>query len=259
MRTHTFLPPVTGMQQMDKQALIQDLAHNAHVWFAGTDTVTAQNTLDAASALLSPDEAARCQRFRFDADRHLYLLAHAMLRRTLSRYAAVDPAAWVFRRERHGRPEIASPDPGLPLRFNLTHTRGLVACVVTHSIDCGVDAEKLELRRNAMGIAARMFAREELQVLRGLSGQAFLEQFYAFWTLREAYCKARGFGLAHAGKHFHFERDAGARWQICLDTEKSAGRHWALAVERVHDSHLLAVAVNANVDRIRLLAFDDWT
>ena len=181
-----------------------------------------------------------------------------MVRRTLSTYASVDPAAWVFSRQQHGRPEIDSPDPGLPLRFNLTHTRGLVACVVTRSIDCGVDAEGLAMRRHAMGIAERMFARQELQLLRGLSGQAFVEQFYAYWTLREAYCKARGVGLANAGRHFHFKRDDSACWQIRFDAEYPAGSDWTLSVERMHDTHLLAVAVNANNTRIRMLEFDDW-
>ena len=249
---------VAGMQQMDKQALIRDLAHSAHVWVAETDTVAGEDMLAAAFELLSPEEASRCERFRFKADRNLYQLSHAMLRRTLSNYATVDPAAWVFSRRQHGRPEIDSPDSGLPLRFNLTHTRGLVACVVTRSIDCGVDAEQLAMRRHAMGIAERMFAREELQVLRGLSGQAFVEQFYACWTLREAYCKARGVGLANAGRHFHFEQNDSARWRICFDADHPAGSNWTLSVERMHDTHLLAVAVNANDTRIRMLEFDDW-
>jgi len=255
---YEFPPTNAGMQQIDNQALIQDLSHSAHVWVAETDTVTGEDTLAAAFELLSPEETLRCQRFRFEADRHLYLLSHAMVRRTLSTYASVDPAAWVFSPRQYGRPEIDSPDSGLPLRFNLTHTRGLVACVVTRSIDCGVDAEELAMRRHAMGIAERMFASEELHVLRRLSGQAFVEQFYACWTLREAYCKARGVGLANAGNHFHFERNDRGRWQICFDAEEPAGSDWTLSVERIHDTHLLAVAVNAKDARIRMLEFGGW-
>ncbi|MGB5260045.1 MAG: 4'-phosphopantetheinyl transferase superfamily protein [Gammaproteobacteria bacterium] len=245
---------VTGMQQMDRRALITDLAGNAHVWVLATDKINDPDKLAECAGLLSSDETARCKRFRFDADRRLYLLSHAMLRRVLSAYTDVDPAAWAFSNQAMGRPEIASPDPGLPLRFNLTHTRGLAACVVTQSVDCGVDAEALTVRRHAMDVAARMFADEEIQVLRGLQGQAFLEQFYACWTLREAYCKARGSGLASSGKHFRFERDRHGAWQLCSSDAAISDEHWQLAVEHVLDNHRVAVAVNAAVG-IRLLQF----
>ena len=244
------------MQQMDRQALITDLADNAHVRIFRTDTVTDADQLADSVALLSPDETARFNRFRFDADRRLYLLSHAMLRRALSAYAEVKPAAWIFSHTVKGRPEIAGPDTGLPLRFNLTHTRGLAACVVTHSVDCGVDAEQLSVRRHAMEIAARMFAAEELEVLRGLVGQAFLEQFFACWTLREAYCKARGVGLAGSGKHFRFERDASGAWQLYCGDQSASGGHWQLAVEHVPATYMVAVAVNAAATGIRVLEFD---
>lgn len=243
------------MQQMDRQALITDLAGNAHVWLSRTDTVTDPDKLAESAALLSPGETARFNRFRFAVDRRLYLLSHALLRRVLSAYAEVEPAAWVFSHSAAGRPEIAGPDHGLPLRFNLTHTRGLAACVVTHTVDCGVDAEALSVRRHPMGIAARMFAAGELEVLRGLQGRAFLEQFYACWTLREAYCKARGVGLAGSGKHFRFERDASGAWRLRCGDESSCAGHWQLAVEPVADTHLVAVAVNAAAASIRLQEF----
>jgi 4'-phosphopantetheinyl transferase len=245
------------MQHMDRQALIADLADNAHVRILRTDTVTDPDKLAESAALLSPDETARFNRFRFDADRRLYLLSHAMLRRALSAYTGVEPAAWAFSPTVTGRPEIASPDPGLPLRFNLTHTRGLAACVVTHRVDCGVDAEQLSVRRHARDIAARMFAAEELEVLSRLQGQAFLEQFYACWTLREAYCKARGVGLAGSGKHFRFERVARGAWRLHHgDQGSSSGGHWQLAVEQVPADYMVAVAVNAAAAGIRVLEFD---
>lgn len=106
-----------------------------------------------------------------------------------------------------------------------------------------------------MGIATRMFAAEELEALRGLQGQAFLEQFYTCWTLREAYCKARGVGLAGSGKHFRFERDASGTWRLRCDDERSCDDHWQLAVEPVADTHVVAVAVNAAAAGIRLQEF----
>ena len=132
----------------------------------------------------------------------------------------------------------------MSLRFNLTHTRGLAACIVTQTLDCGVDAEALVVRRHAMGIAERMFADEELQLLRDLEGPDLQDEFTSLWTLREAYCKACGTGLANSGKHFHFERDRGDGWQIRYTGSSAAVPGWQLSVERVADSHKVAVAVH---------------
>ena len=235
----------TSPGSTERQALIADLADNAHVWLLDLDQMKDAASQADGAALLSADETARWQRFRFAADRHLYLLSHVMLRRVLSCYAEVDPAAWQFAHCAGGRPEIATGQTELPLRFNLTHTRGLAACVITQAVDCGVDAEVLTNRRHAMGIAARMFAAEELAALHGLEGQAFLEYFYSCWTLREAYCKARGVGLAGCGKDFRFQHDPRAGWQLwCADADAVTGE-WRLRVAQVTDSHLVAVAVNA--------------
>lgn len=231
-------------QPTDRQTLVAELAHSAHVWFLETDPVTDSLVLESCTQLLSSDEADRYRRFRFDADRHVFLLSHAMLRRVLSRYTDIEPAAWQFSLSSGGRPEIAHPDPGMSLRFNLTHTRGLAACIVTQTLDCGVDAEALAVRRHAMGIAERMFADEELRLLRDLEGPDLQDEFINLWTLREAYCKACGTGLANSGKYFHFERDQDDGWQIRYTGDSAAVPGWYLAVERVVDSHKVAVAVH---------------
>ena len=66
-------------------------------------------------------------------------MAHALARLTLSRYAPVPPEAWSFSLGEHGRPEIEGPSDAGRLRFNLSHTRGMVACAVVRELDIGVD------------------------------------------------------------------------------------------------------------------------
>jgi 4'-phosphopantetheinyl transferase len=231
-------------QPTDRQTLVPDLANSAHVWFLETDRVTDSLVLERCTQVLSSDEADRYRRFRFDADRHVFLLAHVMLRQVLSRYADVDPADWQFSNTRDGRPEIAHPDPGLPLRFNLTHTRGLAACIVTQTLDCGVDAEAHIERPNVMGIAERMSAEEELRLLHNLEGPRLQDEFIKLWTLREAYCKACGTGLANSGKHFHFQHDPNDGWQIHASGVAAPLPGWRLSVERIAGSHTVAAAVH---------------
>jgi 4'-phosphopantetheinyl transferase len=181
-----------------------------HVWVLRAPEDASADDVARAQALLSAEERARMARFRFAPDRLRYLFAHALVRVTLSRHApATPPADWRFVANAYGRPEVAPDiDTGpLPLRFNLSHTAGLVACAVALDREIGVDVEHLFPRGGDFGldVAARYFASAELAGLGAQPDDARRERFFALWTLKEAYIKARGLGLALPLDRFAFE------------------------------------------------------
>ncbi|MGB5179204.1 MAG: 4'-phosphopantetheinyl transferase superfamily protein [Gammaproteobacteria bacterium] len=230
--------------QSDNPQLLQRLQQQVHVWLACPEDITDADRLQEYQSLLSAGERERYQRFHYDSDRHHYLVAHALLRRVLSAYVDVDPSSWHFSSNQYGRPEISAPDIAPRLRFNLTHTTGLVACVVTLEVDCGIDVERLSARGKPMAIAEKMFAASEKQVLKRLDGEALQDRFFTYWTLREAYCKALGVGIANARKDYCFvEQDTG-QWGIRFDVASSdASRHWQLAIMKPTDEHVMALAI----------------
>ena len=161
------------------------------------------------AAVLSADERACMQRFHFEHDRHTYLVAHALVRFALSRYASCAPAAWTFTTNAHGRPEITPGTCARPLRFNLSHTRGLVAVGIALARDVGVDVEHLHQRLFSIDVAAHYFAPAEVSALTALPADAQRDRFFAYWTLKESYIKARGMGLSLPLDQFSFEFDSG--------------------------------------------------
>ena len=228
----------------DNPQLLQRLQQEAHVWLARPEDITDAGKLQQYQSLLSAGERQRYRRFYFDRDRHHYLVAHALLRTALSAYVDVDPASWQFSGNQHGRPEISAPDVAQPLRFNLTHTTGLVACVVTLEVDCGIDVERLSVRGNPMAIAEKIFAVDEQQALKRLDGEAFQDRFFVYWTLREAYCKALGVGIANATKDYCFVERGGGQWAIRFDAASNdASRHWQLAIMKPTNEHVMALAI----------------
>ncbi len=165
------------------------------VWYAFTDQA-AESDLGAAHGLLSDSERARCRRFRFEEDRVSFMVAHAMMRTALSRYAAAaSPGEWRFSTSGHGRPEIDQPPTHPRLRFNLSHTRGLAACAVTLEREVGVDVERIDRCVSSAALAERHFSAPENLVLSRLPPPGAQAQFFNLWTLKEAYAKARGLGL----------------------------------------------------------------
>jgi 4'-phosphopantetheinyl transferase len=158
------------------------------------ETIDAPGVADACRRLLSVDERIRADRFKFERHRRQYIFAHALLRLALSQAAPdVAPTDWSFATGRYGRPFVAAPMRGL--HFSLSHADGCVACVVSAHEAVGVDVETVSRRVAPLSTAHRFFAPEEIEALRELPEPAAIQRFFDYWTLKEAYLKARGFGL----------------------------------------------------------------
>lgn len=195
-------------------------------------------------AWMSEDEHARMARLIFDRDRRRFLMTRALVRSALSRYAAVAPAAWIFTANAHGRPELVDRPHGVPdLRFNVSHTEGLIACAVTIGREIGVDVEHVG-RRLTHDIAGRFFAAREVSDLHALPADEQPKVFFDYWTLKEAYIKARGFGLALPLADFAFTLSPPAppaiTFEPALDDDPST---WQFVQDWPTRHHRLGLAV----------------
>lgn len=147
-------------------------------------------------ALLDDAERARAERFHFERDRLVYTAAHALLRASLAELTGRAPQDWRFSVGAHGKPEAICL-PGEPaLRVNLSHTRGQAVVGLSLGHELGVDVEWLARDNATAEIAERFFAPAECAFLRARPPCEAREVFFAFWTLKEAYIKATGKGLA---------------------------------------------------------------
>lgn len=160
------------------------------------ESIDTPGAVEACRRLLSVDERIRADHFKFERHRRQYIFAHAMLRLALSHAAPeVAPTDWSFSTGRYGRPFVAAPQSSTALHFSLSHADGCVACVVSKHETVGVDVETLSRRVAPLSTAVRFFAPEEVETLCGLPEPLAIERFFDYWTLKEAYLKARGFGL----------------------------------------------------------------
>lgn len=214
-----------------------------HVWFTRTDSAAPASLLDG-QALLSPDERSRHARFRFDRDRQSYLVSHAFVRTTLSRYADVSPAEWRFRENEFGWPSIAAPARHTGLSFNLSHTAGLAVMAVARRREVGIDVESLLRRPVEEDVAGQFFSSIEAAALRAEPPSRRHQVFLEYWTLKESYIKARGMGLAIPLDAFTFHRHAGAPPTIAfapqLDDDPAT---WQFVQLQPTPDHLVALAV----------------
>lgn len=182
------LSPNSGMSSLSP--------NSAHLYLASPDEWTREPHLSGALAVLSSEERERYERFRVAAPARSFLTGRALVRRVLSLHAGVPAEDWRLLLDQHGRPRIEGPEVEAPLEFNLTHNDETVACLVTPGSDGGVDVESLDRKVEHLGIAEHSFAEEEVEDLRRLEGEPLSQRFFSYWTLKEAYLKARGIGIA---------------------------------------------------------------
>jgi 4'-phosphopantetheinyl transferase len=219
-------------------------ADEAHVWLAEPSAV--RDELARRMYVLSSEERARMASFRFESDRVAYAAAHLLLRAALNWCAPeVSPEEWELTDSRLERPEVVAPPVVPRLRFNISHTRSLVACVVTREIDCGIDVELRRQVEDMEELAARVLSPTEMSQLMALPTPQRPTRFFSYWTLKEAYVKARGLGLSLPLEALSFDVD---RRDIAITIDPSLndhGRGWQFEQWAPTEQHLVAVAIRS--------------
>ncbi len=195
---------------------------------------------------LPDEECARHARFGDEGAAGEFLCGRALLRAVLSTWAPVDRREWRFSLNAHGRPGIAAPSS--PLHFNLSHTRGMVVLALGPDPSVGVDVERLDRSVRPMEVADRFFSPLEVEGLRALPTERHRDRFLALWTLKEAYIKARGMGLALPLRDFSFSPDEApprVRFEPSLHDDEDRWRFERVDLDSGH-----RVAVAARVPRL---------
>ena len=209
-------------------------------------TALAASTVAALETRLSADERVRRDRYVRDDDRRTFVVARALVRAVLSEHGPTAPSEWQFETNAHGCPSVVDAQAGSPrLCFNVSHTTGLVTLAVARGHRVGVDVE--DTRRVVRhDVAGHHFAPAEVADLRALPAAEQPRGFFEYWTLKEAYIKARGLGLAIPLADFAFVLrppsppvvtfvdgfdDDAARWQF-WQAWPTADHRIGLAIER---------------------------
>ena len=225
---------------------------HAHV----DDFAARPHVVAAARALLDDRETARLARFAREVDGRMFLLGRLMARTLVGGALGCNPTAWTWREGERGRPEVGHPQSDV--RFNLAHSAGLVVCAVTRGRDVGVDVEDLERRTPEAGIVDRYCAPAEVADI-GARGDEWPQRFLEYWTLKEAYLKARGLGIAVPLSDIAFTIDGHSARIGFLGRLAGTDDRWSFTLARPTPRHLVAVAVSTAdgvAPTVRFTAFD---
>jgi 4'-phosphopantetheinyl transferase len=227
-------------------------AGSVQVYLAHPDDIdlTHENLLDAT-------ERSRADAFKFFKDRKLYVAAHIFLRKKLSRHGSFAPSAWRFNTNRYGKPAIANSN-NEELYFNLSHTQNLIACAISYQREVGIDVEKRRSLDDFKSLCHHVFSTPEVtDILSYDNIHAQEQRFFTYWTLKEAYIKARGMGLSIPLKLFTFTEKKNGNWYLhCDPTLKDSGKNWQFFTDVINEHHLsIGLSVDSNMKASMTLTF----
>lgn len=202
---------------------VPEVHPGVRIWLIDLDAPGAED----GAALLSSDETARAARFAFDRHRRRFIAGRAALRRILGTEIGHAPETLIFAYSPAGKPSLdgaAAP----AVHFNLSHSDQWALMAVTRLGAVGVDIEKARPLPDVLRLAETAFSAAELEELRTMPESRRQEAFFAGWTRKEAYLKARGDSLAGL-KQFDVSLAADCPRLVRVADAPSEPERWSLS------------------------------
>jgi 4'-phosphopantetheinyl transferase len=215
-------------------------------WLFRTDSTQNESRVEG---LLSADERAHANGFRFQRDRTRYVNAHGVMREILGSYIGVHAASLLITRGENGKPCLDDRYRA-DIQFNLSHSGQYGIVVVSIRRPVGVDVEALRADFTWPELADRYFSWRESAWLRTLPPDEALRWFFRLWVAKEAVLKASGVGLSEALREVEPPRGEPG------STAARGGLFWVSELA-VSDGYVAALAVNgADAPALRQVRLD---
>ncbi|QRX82721.1 4'-phosphopantetheinyl transferase superfamily protein [Glaciimonas sp. PAMC28666] len=198
-------------------------------------------------ALLSPAEKARRLRFRHAADQQRFMVGRALTRLAIASQLSCAAQEISIVITTSGKPKL-DPNPA-SLAFSIAHSGDLVVLALVAEGTVGVDVEQVTSEVAPDLMMPMVCSRLESDGVKSLpSHRQQVKRLLSLWTLKEAYLKATGTGLATDPREVVFGFDAQGqpallgppRGELCCQfTDR-----WGFIVMPDYGEYVLALAVH---------------
>ncbi len=207
--------------------------------------------------LLSGDERVRANRYRVEDARQEFIMARGLTRWILGARLGLDPKRVVFRYSAFGKPELAESGDGR-LQFNVSHSGGAILLGISSHEPIGVDLERIDRTIDWLPVATRFYSVNENRELQALPEAGQKRAFYAIWTRKEAFLKAKGSGLSDRLTDFDVTADD-SRPSALLTTryEVADAARWSVVGLPAGDHYEAAVAIERRHFDLQLVKWDN--
>ena len=220
--------------------------HQVHVWQANVN-VSSGYPQDI-SKVLSPDEISRANKFKFPGDLEHFMLRRYQLRLILSKYWGCQPHELMFGYNLFKKPFINLPEPE-GVKFNMSFSGNLVLVGLSKNHEIGIDIEKVRPMQDLENIARENFSIPEVKSLNRRKDK--INTFFRIWTRKEAFIKAKGYGMYYPLKSFCVNMNPSGRSEhlIIFNHPKESGL-WRTTEIKTSDGYIASMAIKSDAFQI---------
>lgn len=152
----------------------------------------AQQKAGVLGRFLSADERERAKSIADEQARMRFVVGRDGLRSILASYLTCPADTLAFAVGEHGKPVLN----GYSLAFNVSHSGDHWIVAVSNLSTVGIDIEIIEPRAALTAIGRRCLADSEFEGWQLMADDERLVTFFRLWTIKEAFVKAVGRGIA---------------------------------------------------------------
>lgn len=226
------------------------LSNSVDIW--SIDTAKFPDNLTPYFQIISKEEQLRSQRFKFEKDQRLNILARSGLRVLAAQCLNCAPITIQMGYEEYGKPYFLDyPE----LKFNVSHSGEMIVLAFIQQFELGVDVEYIKTDFEVMDIADNFFAHDEIQNLKEVEKELQFEAFYRCWTRKEAFIKAKGSGLSFPLADFSVSIGEKAKL-LATRWDEDEKNEWSLSSFMPKNGYVGALAVHGPVKTIK---YHEWT
>lgn len=198
-------------------------------------TIPKAGDQEALTTRLSAEERARAASIRHPGARRNFIVARALVRQLLSDFLSCEYDELTIEVDGLGKPRLE----GAPKHFdfNISHTDGMVVAVAANCSEVGIDVEDTTRSVVLDAVGQRVFHPDELDEFRKACDPR--RAFFEYWTLKEAYMKAKGLGFRLEPKSFCLARGTHPSLRA-----PEADRNYHFDIQAPSDRHVLAIAAS---------------
>jgi medium-chain acyl-[acyl-carrier-protein] hydrolase len=218
-------------------------------------TIRLHRSIEQHSSLrmcLDESEQHRADRFLRPEHRDRFIVCRAALRHLLAEKLRTSPRDVRLSVSPSGKPQLHA-DHQSDLCFNLSHSDDFAIIAVARGQELGVDVERIRGDVDHAGLAERYFAPAERTDVLAVPEKDRPDRFFAYWTGKEAYSKARGLGLNLPLDEYDIMLDAQGYPNGVRDRTLPADTiPWHVTGLNVADGFAAAIACPMPISRLRL-------
>ncbi|SDZ26956.1 4'-phosphopantetheinyl transferase superfamily protein [Bacillus sp. 166amftsu] len=149
-------------------------------------------------SILSDEELKVYKNYKVDHKKIEFIIGRLLIKQLISKELDIPISEVEIMKNKYGKLFLKKQcvhNEKESLHFNLSHTEGLVICVIGYMDQIGVDVENITY--DFLEVMPQVFVPDEIKYINaGSSYETKLIRFFHLWTRKEALVKAKGLGFS---------------------------------------------------------------